>query len=88
MTVKRVVGSALAIALLVGAAAVAFVYFTPVPRTIMCDGTFPRWMLQAQDYDGGGCAEVLPSSAAPPNADWTMICTGMCLDADQPPVWP
>ena len=52
----------------------------PVVRTILCDGSLPRWMLEAQDYRGGGCAEVLPISDAPPGADWSPYCLGMCLD--------
>jgi len=47
------------------------------PMTIMCDGSYPRWMLEATDYDGR-CVEVLPSDAAPANADWTLYCTGYC----------
>jgi hypothetical protein len=44
----------------------------------------PVWMLEAQDYDGGGCVEVYPSQAAPPNADWRLHCVGMCNRADYP----
>ena len=51
-------------------------------RTVICDGVFPQWVLDAQDYDGGGCAEPLPFDQAPENADWTPICTGMCLCPD------
>jgi hypothetical protein len=51
-------------------------------RTVVCDGVFPRWVLNAQAYDGGGCAEALPFDQAPPNADWTSVCTGMCLCPD------
>jgi hypothetical protein len=35
-------------------------------------------MLEATGYEGGGCVEVLPSDAAPPNADWTQYCLGLC----------
>jgi hypothetical protein len=42
------------------------------------DGAYPRWMLEATGYGVGGCAQALPSNAAPPNADWTMYCIGMC----------
>jgi hypothetical protein len=47
-----------------------------------CDGTIPTWMIEAQDYDGGGCAEVLSPWKAPPPplADWTPYCLGMCTD--------
>jgi hypothetical protein len=45
---------------------------------VQCDGYLPQWMLDAQGYDGGGCAEVLPTSEAPPDADWTPVCLGMC----------
>jgi hypothetical protein len=65
----------------------AFLIFgRPEVHTLVCDGSFPRWMLDAQGYDGGGCAEVLPSDQAPANADWTMWCTGYC-DSDDPHVW-
>ena len=56
-----------------------------VTVSIQCDGNLPVWMLEAQDYDGGGCAEVLPFWQAPPNADWTEHCMGMCA-GDNP--WP
>jgi hypothetical protein len=36
-------------------------------------------MLEAGNYEGGGCAEVFPSEAAPPNADWTLYCLGYCM---------
>ena len=48
-------------------------------RTLYCDGIFPQWVLDAQDYDNGGCAEAIPFDQAPENADWTPVCTGMCL---------
>jgi hypothetical protein len=48
------------------------------PTTIQCDGSVPIWMIEAQDYDDSGCAEVLPSGQAPPKADWTPYCLGMC----------
>ena len=54
-------------------------------RGLQCDGALPRWMLHAQGYDGGGCAMVLPSHEAPPNADWTLHCMGLC-DVMEP--WP
>lgn len=60
----------------------------PPVQHIQCDGSLPRWMLYAQDYDGSGCAEVLPSSEAPPNADWTPYCMGMCAEFDEPGPWP
>jgi hypothetical protein len=46
----------------------------------MADGTFPVWMLEAQDYDGGGIACGLPLWQAPPGADWRMYCTGLCQE--------
>jgi hypothetical protein len=52
-----------------------------------CDGSYPKWMLDAQGYKGGGCAHVLPSNQAPPDADWTMYCLGMC-GPDAEHVWP
>jgi hypothetical protein len=47
-------------------------------RTIQCDGSIPTWMIDSQDYNGGGCAEILPDWRAPANADWTPYCLGMC----------
>jgi hypothetical protein len=55
-----------------------------VPTSYVCDGAFPVWMLEAQDYDGGGCAWELPAWQAPPDADWRMFCTGVCLDYRNP----
>jgi hypothetical protein len=49
-----------------------------------CDGSLPVWMIEAQDYDGGGCAEVLPSYQAPPDADWTPYCIGLCQQLEPP----
>lgn len=43
-------------------------------------------MLEAQDYDGSGCAEELPFWEAPPDADWRMYCTGMCDMSTNPDV--
>jgi hypothetical protein len=43
-------------------------------------------MLEAQGYEGGGCAEVLPTSEAPANADWLLYCVGMCDVASQEPL--
>ena len=51
-------------------------------RTIVCDGLFPQWVLDEQDYEGGGCAEVIPLSQAPPNADWTPVWTGYAFCSD------
>lgn len=51
----------------------------PPVRQTVCDGVFPKWVLDAQGYEGGGCADLLPIDKAPPNADWTPICTGVCL---------
>ena len=58
--------------------------FEPLTREYICDGGFPVWMLEAQDYDNGGCAWVLPAWEAPPNADWRMYCTGMCDPSSNP----
>jgi hypothetical protein len=66
---------------LVGAVVLAALLFSgPAVRTIQCDGALPTWMISAQGYDGGGCAEILPDDQAPPNADWTPYCLGYCLD--------
>lgn len=35
----------------------------PLVSTMQCDGELPTWMIEAQDYDGGGCAYLLPSMA-------------------------
>ena len=60
-------------------------WFSRALLPIQCDGGLPRWMLYAQDYDGGGCATVLPSHEAPADADWTPYCMGMCVDMEP---WP
>jgi hypothetical protein len=60
------------------------VVFEPMTREIWCDGSLPVWMLEAQDYDNGGCAEMLPWWQAPPDADWRMYCTGMCDPSSNP----
>ena len=54
---------------------------TPQLRLYWCDGYMPLWMLEAQRYDGGGCAIELPFWEAPPNADWTQVCLGLCPDS-------
>ena len=74
------------IGLLLAAVAVGAVYLFAARETrpIYCGGSFPAWMLEAQDYDNSGCAEVLPSEEAPPDADWRMYCTGLC-DPDANP---
>ena len=53
-------------------------FLRPMTTTVQCDGYAPRWMLEATNYDGGGCAELLPSDAAPANADWTQYCLDLC----------
>jgi hypothetical protein len=49
-------------------------------RSVVCDGVWPRWVLDRQGYNGGGCVEMpaggVPADQAPPNADWTPINTG------------
>ena len=66
---------------LVGAVVLAALLFLgPVGGTIQCDGAVPTWMIAAQGYDGGGCAEILPDHQEPPNAEWTPYCLGYCLD--------
>lgn len=76
---NRLVTSLLTVALIApGAWFVAAFLTDAVVTEIYCDGALPVWMLTAQDYDGGGCAEVLPTSAAPPNADWRLYCLGLC----------
>jgi hypothetical protein len=53
----------------------------PDVRAIQCDGNVPRWMVDAQEppYSGGGCAQLLPTHEAPPNADWSPYCIGLCV---------
>ena len=60
----------------------AMVLLAPSVRHLQCDGSLPRWMLEAQHYNYSGCAEVLPVWDAPPGADWSPYCMGMCIDAD------
>ncbi len=50
----------------------------PTRSAIICDGVHPQWVLDARDYDGGGCVEVIPLDQAPAGADWTPVCTGYC----------
>lgn len=61
----------------------AIAFFGSPVHMVYCDGSFPRWMLEAQGYQGGGCAEVLPTSEAPANADWSLYCIGTCDAAGQ-----
>ena len=76
MSRLSIAGAALA---LVACSVLAFLIFNgPIVSTIYCDGTSPRWMLEATNYEGGGCAAVLPSETAPKNADWTPYCLGYC----------
>jgi len=63
---------------------ILFVALAPMAREVWCDGSYPVWMLQAQEYAGGGCVEVLPSSEAPPHADWRNYCVGLCNPAEYP----
>lgn len=58
--------------------------FFGTSRAIVCDGVWPQWMLDAQDYDGSGCVEALPFDQAPEDADWTPINTGygLCPDGE------
>lgn len=60
------------------------VLFLAVPgpgvSTMVCDGEWPQWVLDAQGSDGSsGCVWAIPFDQAPKNADWTPVCTGMCL---------
>lgn len=76
-----------AILLLIGVISITMllvVALAPVTREIWCDGAYPVWMLEAQEYGGGGCVEVLPSSEAPPNADWRNYCVGLCNPSEYP----
>jgi len=80
----RVMGLVLAAVLLLAAAAWAFIFSGPAVTGAWCDGAYPVWMLEAQDYDGGGCVEVYSSHGAPPNADWRLYCVGLCNPAEYP----
>ena len=71
-TLPLVIFATLATALIV----IGFIQLSS--RVEWCDISVPRWMLEAQDYKGGGCARELPFWEAPPDADWTMVCLGMC----------
>lgn len=57
------------------------IFLAPDVGTIQCDGNIPRWMVEAQEppYTGGGCAELLPTHEAPPGADWSPYCLGLCV---------
>jgi hypothetical protein len=80
--VKRLLAGLVVV--LVAAGAFYVWRFGALTRDIYCDSAFPVWMLEAQNYDGDGCAEVLPSGEAPPDADWRMYCTGMCISGPNP----
>jgi hypothetical protein len=69
----------MALALVACGLLVFLIFGGPEVHTAQCDGSVPGWMLEAGDYEGGGCAEVFPSNAAPPNADWTLYCLGYCM---------
>ena len=70
-----------ALAAVIVALSVTFgVRFVPVTEDCLADGSFPVWMLEAQDYDGGGIACGLPLWQAPLDADWRMYCTGLCQE--------
>ena len=57
------------------------VRFLPYSEGCWADGSFPVWMLEAQDYDGGGIACSLPLwQGLYPGADWRMYCTGLCQE--------
>ena len=72
----RVVAGLVAALLLTAMVVLAMSWSDTMTRDCYSDGSFPRWMLDAQDYDGSGFACVLPSHEAPPNADWTLQSTG------------
>jgi hypothetical protein len=82
---KGLVGSAVAVLAVLMVLFMGWLYVDSVSLHVQCDGALPVWMLNAQDYNGGGCAEVLPSHEAPPDADWTLYCMGLC-DRFEP--WP
>lgn len=81
---RRLLGPALLLATIAVVVTVAIVFVGPAVRQRQCDGAFPVWMLQEQDYDDGGCVDVLPSSEAAPDADWRLYCVGLCNPADYP----
>lgn len=55
-----------------------FVVPGPGLSMIVCDGAWPKWVLDAQGYTEGGCVHPIPFDQAPKGADWTPVCTGMC----------
>ena len=67
--------------ILAGLFLAVLVFFGPsnVGVSGFCDGVAPKWVLDRQGYDGGGCALFFPFDQAPKDADWTPICLGMCL---------
>jgi hypothetical protein len=69
---------ALLLTLLLGSTILASCSLLGTRTAIVCDGVHPQWVLDARDYDGGGCVETIPFSQAPADADWTPVCTGYC----------
>lgn len=78
----RVVAGLVAALVLTALVVLAYSWSSTMQRECWFDGEIPRWMLDAQDWDGSGSACVLPSHEAPPNADWTLHCIGMCSELE------
>ena len=74
----------LAVAFVVGVIALT----QPARDMYWCDGYMAAWMLEAQDYQNTGCAYELPFWEAPPDADWTQVCLGLCPDSLLEPTHP
>jgi hypothetical protein len=70
-------------AILVVVAANSLSWFSRQLLPVQCDVALPRWMLVAQDWDGGRCAHVLPSEEAYSGADWTPLCVGVCARPEE-----
>ena len=86
MTIKRLVPGAVGLLSVLIVLVVMVTFYRDVTHLVQCDGSLPVWMLERQDYDGGGCARGYPTHAAPSDADWTQYCMALC---DGPPApWP
>ena len=51
------------------------------PTMVMCDGSYPTWMLD-DDYDGSGCVDFRPSFILEGLLPWNWgapeVCIGLC----------
>lgn len=65
--------------ILAGLFLAALAFFGPSSAVVICDGGWPKWVLDAQGYSGGGCVQAIPFDQAPKDADWTPVNTGPSL---------